>query len=176
MINLLPYEKKRQMKAARHNIILVKCLMFLISAVIFLSLAYFYSQSIVDQYAKNLKLDINTSDEEAIKQSIVITSTLINIESLINNNLKYSDIIFDISNNLPDGVILADLTINQDLIQSGLSLIVFAKNKSGISLLKTNLSKSKIFSSVSVSEASDSDRDDYPQSANVMIKIKGVNE
>jgi Tfp pilus assembly protein PilN len=178
MINLLPDENKKQLRAARSNTVLIKCLLWTLASATFLILiciaTYFILNNtnnqggtINDNSALNASYDKAKIDLEDIKSKISYA------ENVLNHQIPYSNIILGIASSLPNGVILEKLSLS-DNIASNPTIILNARAKSidSTAAMKDNFSKISLFSNYSqtvVSETTDSSA--YPVSLNINIDI-----
>lgn len=174
MINLLPYEQKRQLKAARHNVILVKCLILFISAIIFLIINCTYTKSVINN-GPDYEIGSDKENLLMMEQFSIIQATLGSISSF--NNPKLADYLFDITNYLPKNVILNSITINQENVTTAnLEIIAYGKTREDLQSLETELTKSPLISGVKIEEPKASGKQDYPYSSNVSIGLKAKKE
>jgi len=156
MMNLLPATTKHQLRAARVNIVLINYLLLLSFAVVFLAAACFVSYLFL--------VDAKTTAENIIKNNQSITktnsssadnSTLMNIEftnakNILSQQVSYSDIITNISNVLPEGVIIDSLQLNNATLGSPITIKAHAKSYDNTATLKTNFQNSSQFSNFSI--------------------------
>lgn len=155
MINLLPPTSKQQLRAARANIVLINYLLLLGFAVVFLVAACFISYLfLVDAKATAEKI-INNQSISSTKPSSINNSSLMNIEfsnarNIISQQVSYSDIIMDIGNVLPEGVIIDSLLLNNNTLNSPVTIKAHAKSYDNTAILKTNFQNSVQFSNFSI--------------------------
>jgi len=156
MINLLPTASKQQLRAARTNIVLINYLLLLGFAVVFLVAACFVSYLfLVDTKTTAEKIIINNQSITSTKSSSVNNSNLMNIEfanarNIISQQVSYSDIIMDIGNVLPEGVIIDSLLLNNNTLNSPVIIKAHAKSYDNTAILKTNFQNSAQFSNFSI--------------------------
>lgn len=156
MINLLPYENKKQIIAARMNLILVKCLLFLVFAVIFLIIsctgAYFFLKN---SYDSNLDKITNNSTNEKSYDTVISQASLARADILLSNGIidqqtRYSKLIIGLANLLPSGVILDNLDINDSNISSPITINLFANSSEKCQEILNNFNSSNMFSNTTI--------------------------
>ncbi len=161
MINLLPTEKKSEIRAARSNTILARYIGVLFVALLFISTALYVSQ-------QSLKL----SEESADKQLAVTQSTttegqgdtaalLANIaSSQQTQTTAMSAILTSLAQALPTDVVIKSIEITPQQLQGGpLSITTYAKQESQAETIKTALESSGIFTAVSTTSTDSGSKD-----------------
>ncbi|MEI7689531.1 MAG: hypothetical protein WCI79_01020 [Candidatus Saccharibacteria bacterium] len=151
MINLLPNSEKREIHAARTNVVLIDYIVFLAIAIVFLALACLTAYFILN--------DIRTRSETTIKsieanQSLMsgvqtgdVGVTIATAESILARQISYSNIITDIGSRLPYGVVVDKISLNESLLNAPLEVEFRGRATSVAPELIANLQKSTIFSS-----------------------------
>lgn len=147
MINLLPENTKKQLRAARTNTILVRYIITIIIAAVFLGLAIITSYYIMADSKKNvetLSQTSSTSNQTGTKSNSTIV--IPNAKNILANEISYSTILTNIINALPTGVILeAPISINKNNISTPIILKAKAKSSDMETLLKTNFQNNPTF-------------------------------
>lgn len=181
MINLLPYDNKKQLRAARHNVILAKCLGFLLAGIVFLTISCVVTYkllktdgitahpSIAEDYISNTNQPPITDEMDSIGPELATAKII------INSRTSYSDIITEISSTLPDGAIIDTISINNSSPGQPSMLYIRTKDQNIGQQVKNKLTKSKLFSSpkiVNVTSAKDS-TSDYPYTTTISLIIGG---
>ena len=114
MINLLPEDTKKQLRAAHYNVILLECIVFLGVGILFLGIACGVSYI----YLKNS--DTSGSDKStyavAKKQLDSIKNDISTTNNILSERISYSSVVIAIAAALP-----ANTTINQLSITSNIS-------------------------------------------------------
>ncbi len=184
MINLLPGETKKQLRAARLNTVLIRYIIFLILAVVFLGAACTVSYLVLAnsksdaEKVTNVNQSKPNSNMEITKQADQISASLSSAKSMLDQQIKYSDIIMGIGAAMPPGTIISALTISSSSISSPLALKVNAKVSTVIANLQTNFEKSTLFTEYTIQSTTTnpSDTIGHPIQASVSIVInRGVN-
>jgi hypothetical protein len=183
MINLLPDKIKKQIRAARTNIELVKYLSFLGFAVAFLALACSVTYIFLES-SKNANEKSTDSGQSAtisplsVKgQAEVISTNLSTAKSILDKQVVYSDVIMGIATTLPTGVILDRISLNDSTFGTPITLTAYARSADSVTTIKENFDKSQQFTNYSlVSNAPDSTYSaDYPIKISFSITInKGL--
>lgn len=147
MINLLPYDNKRQINAARQNVVLIKCLTFFTAALIFLALSCIAASSFIKS-SNTGTVKTQPESEEAsttLEQANIIKSNLSLAESIFSQKISYSKIVTSLASALPDGVIMESLSLNKASIGSPIQLIFKAISEAKGQEIKSNFDKSPLF-------------------------------
>ncbi len=165
MINLLPENTKKQLRAARTNTILVRYVITIIIAAVFLGLAIITSYYIMADSKKNVETLSQTSlnsNQTGTKSNPTIVIT--NAKNILANEISYSTILTNIINSLPSGVILeAPLSINKNNVSTPIILKAKAKSSDVETLLKTNFQNNPIFLNYSLQSNTQNPTDaNYP--------------
>jgi len=168
MINLLPSETKKELKAAHFNVILLRYIAFLGVAIVFLVIlsgaSYWLLNSIKDSNNQlpGDQQSTKTIYESSKKQLDAIISNITIAKTIFDQEVSYSTIITSLAVVLPDGIVIDKLKIEDNDIGKPLTLKANAKNESLVSELRNNLAQSSIFSNTSVQSATNNQNQDYP--------------
>ena len=156
MITLLGPEDKKQLRAARANVTLVRYyfLAFLLIVGSGLILAFgFYvaAQQQSNAEASLLKAEDDTQDYAKVKsQSEAFSNNLKVAKQILATEVVYSKMITDIANTLPPGTILTSLSLTPDTISKKMELSFKTKSYDQGIQLKATLENSDLFSDVSI--------------------------
>lgn len=181
MINLLPKEEKRQLRAARTNSLLLRYNIFLVIGLGFLSLAI----GVTYLYLTSSK----ATAEETVSQNAAKVSSYAAVESeaqqfrtdlstakqIIDKEVTYTKVILSISKLLPSGVILDSLSLDAQAFGTETTLIAHAKSYAAALSLKDTFQKSTLFSDVhfqSISGGDSTTQSTYPFTVNLNVTIK----
>jgi hypothetical protein len=82
----------------------------------------------------------------AQKQLSALISNVSTAKTIMNQQVMYSDIITGIASTLPSGIVLSNLTISNSTISKPIIIQAKAKNADNVPQIKTNFSKSQLFS------------------------------
>lgn len=183
MINLLPGEFKKQLRAARNNNILRRYyLLLLISAGL---LAAIFAVGFVvtfDQEQQHIRIKQESDQtakafEDTRKAAEDFSKDLAVAKTILASDVRFSQLISDIAGVIPPGVVLRNLGLNtQDAGNAPLTISANAKTYDHAVELKNSLEKSPIFENVSLVSASTSTSGEaaaspYPVSASVSVKF-----
>lgn len=181
MINMLPPNTKKELRAARANVTLLKYFFVLILAVAFLGSAvygvhiYFNDAAAKAEELIELQSTNPTNQTQPIElEAQVLRSNLANAKAILDNGISYSRVLIAIANQLPEGVIIKDISLDQETFDKPLQLNIFATSTE--TALKTESSfgeRPEIFSSISLQSLSSSTSSDpqYPVSAAITFTI-----
>lgn len=183
MINLLPPQEKKQIRAGRVNIILRRyCIISLAFAgLLFLTIGGFYlflensktaAQNNINE--GNAKLAQHQSTQKDVDGFI---KDLADAKAIIGSEAHYSSIIPKIAQHIPSGIVLESLTLDTSALDKPISLIALGKTKDDSIRLKTNLEKSEIFRDVHLESIVYSDgkaekSSDYPVAITISVTPK----
>jgi len=173
MINLLPYDRKSKITAARANSALVKYIFIVSGSLIFISvssiLVYYINQSIIDNIDKsnsnqNSSLSTNLLDiANRYKEEIEYFN-----KNVYPSTVDYSDILQKLATKLPNGVIIEEINLSSNTIKNDVDVTLY-----GISAQELNLAKNT-FPSLIVNDTPmpAAKFNKYTHSANLKINIE----
>jgi len=185
MINLLPNEVKKQMRAARTNVTLLKYLFLLGCASAFLLLACSTSYVFIIANKPKVESNIKTDQTESVAYDAAktqlnsFTTSFLNAKSILDQQVSYSNIITEIGAALPSGAIIENLSIVGSNLDSPISLQVKAKSADDASKIKDNLQKSAFFKDPSIQSVAAGQDNASDYSVTIIIKLtinKGVSQ
>jgi hypothetical protein len=137
MINLLPDKEKSEIDAGRINVVLVKLIIFLSIAIIFLAIfcaSTYISLNTAKQEAENkIKNGETSSSVDDIGTVIATTQTI------LNNQLNYSSIIMDIGASFPNGASMSNLSLNQSMLTQPFEIELKSNSNMMIAMITNNL-------------------------------------
>lgn len=179
MINLLPPADKKELRAARTNVLLVRYNFFLLSAIAFLGLAtsitYFYlsstkataEQTISENESKVSAYATTTSEADQFR------SNLATAKQILGNEVAYSNVITGISQALPSGVILTTLSLDAQTFGTETTFNARAKSYDRALAFKDAFENSPLFTNVNFkSITTDAGDPGYPISVQLNATIK----
>lgn len=181
MINLLPPADKKEILAARTNVLLLRycivsfaCALLLFGAII----GVHYTLTTMKKTAQE-KIDQSTQQtsqySEVQKQVTEFTANLATAKKILAGNVQYSAIAIKIAQALPSGVVLENLTLDSTTFGKPTSLSAKARTTNDAVRLKNALSDSPYFDNVyleSVTRQAD-DNSRYPVSININVTMNG---
>lgn len=179
MINLLPTERKAEIRAARVNVVVMRYLLFLVAGiglVTFLLIATFFSLATAQRNA-NTRIEENKSQEASFaitkNEADQFRSDLAIAKAIIDNEVKYSALIYKISASLPSGVVLENLSVDSQTIGTNVVFSARARSTQAALDLKTafqnntDLFSNVYFQSISYNEG----QAGYPYSTSLNATI-----
>ncbi|MFZ2991423.1 MAG: hypothetical protein WA087_01020 [Candidatus Saccharimonadales bacterium] len=156
MINLLPRESKKQLRAAHTNVALIRYLALLSAGITFLILACAVSYFILlgisntNEEAKENQQSTNISYSTAKAQFDQMAASMQSASEIMNKQVLFSNIITGLASALPVGVIIDNLTASAEGLSTPTVIKAHAVSDSSVSKLRENLTKSPLFSSSEV--------------------------
>lgn len=181
MINLLPPEEKRQLRAARTNLLLLRYNFFLLAAVVFLGLATGVTYLYLNTTKANAEATINESKAKVSAYSMtaaqadVFRSNLTVAKQILDHEVTYSKVIIGIAQILPSGVVLTGLSLDAHTFGTETTLAAQAKSYDRALALKEAFQASPLFTNVhfqSITTAAGGQSGDYPIAVNLSVTIK----
>lgn len=178
MINLLPPEQLRELRAARANTLLLRYNIFLLGVLLFVVLAliivYFYLNTIKDT-AIQTKHDNDAKVASYIHiddQAKDFRNNLANAKTILDKDVTYSKTLLAIANVLPDGVIFNTITLDSATFGTPTVLALKARDEGAAVAAKEAFSKSSMFSDVHFTSVSRKNKDTYPVDAGLSVIIR----
>ncbi|MDO4773621.1 MAG: hypothetical protein Q4A37_00655 [Candidatus Saccharibacteria bacterium] len=182
MINLLPPDAKRQIRAGQSNVLLLRyCIATLMLAVV-LAIAIVGVYYVITVSQRTTEQEIQKSNQkiasyqESQREYVEFSSNLATAKTIIDKDVRYSIISQKIGQALPANVVLESLAL--DATKFGTPLVLNARGKSydDAIALKTKFEKSSLFDDVhlvSVARAaSENTTGDYPISIAISVVIR----
>lgn len=179
MINLLPDETKREIRAARRNILLRRYVVGLTMALLLLVGAFGvgYYVSINERWAAEEQLA--TTEQQSVafakinKEAKEFAENLTTAKSILSNQVTYSQLVTDIAKTLPKGAVLASLNISAQDFGKPVTITALTTNAGSVPLeLKSSLQKSQLFENVSI--ISITEKEGAADSTNPILKSHHV--
>lgn len=182
MINLLPGETRRQLRAARTNTTIRRYyVLLLVAATLLVAIFAVGFKVTLDQAAAAMAIKAK-SDQQATqyqatrKAAEEFTKDLASAKTILASDVRFSEVITDIAAVIPAGTILSNLSLNTQESKAPLNISARAKTYEGAVSLKNSLEQSPIFENVSlvnVGASSDPapDAATYPISITLSVKF-----
>ncbi|RWZ79735.1 MAG: hypothetical protein EOT04_00540 [Candidatus Chaera renei] len=156
MINLLPDETKRNLRAARLNVLLLRYLIFLGVACLFIvgafGVGYLLTASERTAAARDLAASQQTlaAYQKTKLDAQAFADNLRAARIILSNETIFSDLIVQIAKTLPPNTVLTSLNLSTDTL--GKQIIINARTKDAEAplALKTALENSPLFTNVSI--------------------------
>lgn len=179
MINLLPPDQLRELRAARANTLLLRYNIFLIGILVFIVLSlvvvYFYLATI-QSAAEATKRDNDakvTSYARINSQADAFRKDLASAKDILDQEATYSKTILTIAGQLPSGVVIDTLSLDASTFGTPTVLALKARDQASALAAKEAFQKSPIFSAVHFTNltTAKSASDGYPVTANLSVVI-----
>lgn len=179
MINLLGKDDRRQLQAARLNIVLRRHLLLLGFLAIFLvgAMAFgYYTLMQEEQAAKNVSAQYSSEKEiyaKDVAQGNTFSKDLATAKVILNNEILLSDVTFAISQSLPAGSVIETLDLNTSTLKTPLTLQILTKSFDLAVLTKDSFERSEYFeNSVIVNTALlDKPKDGFTTALSLRVNI-----
>lgn len=163
MINLLSPESKRQIRAARTNVILRTYCLLLGVVAILLTATFSIAWWVVQQDKSLAQAEIQSNQQAAAeyaktrKAAQAFAQDLTVAKSILANNISFSTLLTDIASVVPKGVILNNLSLAAATATAPVDVSGRSKTSDGAVALKNSLEASPIFENVSISSITRTD-------------------
>lgn len=182
MINLLPVEYKAEIRAGRLNTMLVRYMVLMLGGMGLLAVLLIgtYFTINVSRVSAQQRVDENeqreTSYNDVKKESEAFRSDLATAKAILDNEVKYSSLIYKISSALPSGVVLDSLTVSAESLGTQATINASAKSYSAAVKLKNSFEKNdELFSDVKFESITyqndDTSPDPYKYKINISLVI-----
>jgi len=180
MINLLPDDFKKEIRAARTNVTLLNYIIIIFFGVVFLCVVFIAVYFILGNTKSNAEAIVKdnssrtTSYSNVEQQASNLTQSLAGAKVILDNEVVYSKILTGIAAAMPAGVVLGSLSLSPSSLGTPTTLQAFAKSTDAALQLKTNFQQSPLFSGVSFQSLTDnvaSSASGYPISVSLNVTI-----
>lgn len=184
MINVLPPEEKKQLRAARSNSLLIRYNILLVGVFVFLALAigfvYIYL-STTKTTAEKLIVENESkvvAYSEVSKQAEEFRKNLSVAKQILDREVTYTKTVVDIAQAIPSGVVFDSLSLDADTFGTEKTITAQAKSYNRAIALKDAFQASDLFSNVhfqSITTGDDSGSNEgsseYPVSVTLNVTI-----
>lgn len=181
MINLIPTETKRQLRAARVNLILFRYTVVIGFTFAALALVFAGSYVLLTMTRDNSQglLEANQSRAEAYSdtqaQVTALSANLGEAKTVLDQESSYVRTLENISQLMPTGTVMQQLDITEAALNgtTPIELQVYATNGDAIVALRQNFQSSPFFSSVNVENISENSGgvEGYPASGTMKLTL-----
>jgi Tfp pilus assembly protein PilN len=158
MINLLPEAYANNIRYGRHNTVLRNWLLGVMAAILGMALIVAGGWLYINQQSKTLQTNLDATNQELKAQNLdkvkqdakEITGDIRVINKVLSTEIRFSDLIKTIGNDMPPGTVLGALSLTQ--ADGTLDLTTKAKDYNSAAQIAVNLSdpKNKLFSKVDI--------------------------
>lgn len=179
MINLLPLEEKRQLRAARTNTLLLRYNIALLIVFIFLGLATMVVYVYLNNTRAVAEQTINDNKTKAASYAIVqsqadvFRSNLSIAKQILGNEVTYSKVILAVANLMPPGTVLDKLNLDSQTFGTPMVLTAQANSYESALKLKDSFQSSSLFTDVHFENITSAEgTTGYPFNVNLSVTFK----
>jgi Tfp pilus assembly protein PilN len=155
MINLLPDEVKKEIRAARSNVALFNYIIIIFLAVLFLAGIFATVYVVLTNTKTNAENVIKenhsrtTSYTSVQQQADSLKASLSTAKTILDRQTLYSKVLTGIAGAMPSGVVISNLNLSPTALGTPITLQAYAKSTADALKLKDNFQRSSLFSGVS---------------------------
>lgn len=180
MINLLPDEKKNEIKAAHTNVLLMRYIIIILFATAFIMGAMYVTKSVLAMTKASSEEVIASNDLKADvyaptkAQVDALSASLVQSKILLDQDTSYSKALINIAQLMPPGTIFGKLSLTPASFSNApMSAKVYAKTSADVVALRKSFEGSPMLSAVSFQTIveSGSDLNDYPVSVDMTFTL-----
>jgi Tfp pilus assembly protein PilN len=177
MINLLPPEEKRQLRAARTNTLLARYNIVLLGAIAFLGLAigivYLYlstTKAAADQVVQENATQ--TGQYSSVQnEAQQFRSNLSIAKQILDREIPYTTVLLNIAQTMPEGVVLESLVLDSTTFGTETTLSASARDYDRALAFKDALQNSPYFADAHFQSVNDTGSGDHPLSVSLSVTI-----
>lgn len=178
MINLLPPERKKQLRAARSNRQILRYIVLTVAAIVFLigamALTYFFLVMSAGQAdERKAANEAQASEYASVQQEASQLRTgLSSAKQIFSEEYRYSLALARIGNTLPSGTALQSLDLSAESFQGTATFTVLISGEAAATSLRTSFTDSQYFSNVSFGNLAINDgNSSYPYSIEMSVQM-----
>lgn len=180
MINLLPEEYKKEIRAARMNVVLLRYNFITLAglAILLLACVVFYYALTGAKNAAQANDVQNASKVNSYASTKALASeydqNLATAKKILANQVNYTDLVLGIAALMPKGTVLDGINLSANDFGNTTVLSARSKDYDAATKLKNNFQKSDLFEDVhfqSLTDAADANAGNYPITITISVKI-----
>lgn len=179
MINLMPYDVKKEIRSARVNVILARYIMIILLAFGFLILLLGGSYVVLTQNKASAQRLINANGKDADVYSTTkaevesLSASLSQTKTILDQEVLYSKVLMNIGQQMPAGTVLNSLAINSaSFTGTPITVKAYAKTNDAAVALREKFQSSPIFTNVNFDSISGTGGiSGYPVSVSITLTI-----
>lgn len=181
MINLLPDERKAEIRAGRTNVLLLRYIVITLTAVVVLGGLLAGSYIVLDGAKENAQIKVNENEARVSAYNDVRTNAdsfradLATAKTVLDDDISFTKLIYKIANVVPRNVVLDNLNLDPATFGSNITMNASAKTFADAGKLKDAFIKSSdIFTNVqiqSLSSDSSTSGSGYPVKVTLTVVI-----
>lgn len=163
MINLMPDTEKKEIRAARANVILARYIVIILMAFAFLLLLLAGSYVVLTQTKDSATKLMDANSNKAAVYSATkaqvdsLSASLTQTKTILNQEVLYSNVLINIGQQMPAGTVLDKIALNSaSFTGTPVSLKAYAKTTNDAVALREKFQSTPIFTNVNFSSVSDS--------------------
>jgi len=178
MINLLPPDHKRNIRAARANNLLIRYNFLLLGVLAFLLISIGVAYVFLSNAKASAEATIKENQAEAVEfasveeQAQLFRQNLSTAKQILDREVNYTDVILTLAHTLPAGVVLTNLNLDAATFGTETTLAAKAKSYEQAIALKDALSQSSLFSDVHFQSIVAGEGTAYPVTINLLVTFK----
>lgn len=161
MINLMPDEIKKEIRAARVNVMLARYIIVIIAAFLFLVMLLAGSYVVLTQTKQSAQLLIDSNDTKAAVYSTTkaqvdaLSTSLSQARTILDQEILYSKVLANIGQQLPEGTVIGNLNITSvHFSGTPLTINAYAKTEESATALRQKFQSSPFFTNVKLDSVS----------------------
>lgn len=187
MINLLPPDSARQLRAARHNSILIRYVIGAAIALALITLVYLVAFALF-KTTENTNTELSQQNQQKISgygaeanAAKEYRDNLQRAKTILDSEVSYPTALARIATSLPEETVISSLALTPDTIGQPLTLTVEAKTQEAALAVKKKFEENKIATNISISSlthtaastepASSGTASEYPFSINLNLTL-----
>lgn len=157
MINLLPPDSSKQLRAARHNatlmrFIIANCIVLGLIIVVYVAAFGLMKATELSNIASSTENQQRiTSFQETEQTAKTYTDNLKLAKSIFDSELSHTTALHKIASSLPPGTVLTSLTLDSAMAGQPTTLLVLAKDQTAALAVKKNLEEAKVATDITLS-------------------------
>lgn len=178
MINLLPPETKKQIRAGRTNVLLLRYNFMMLGTTIFLGSALAVAYVYLSTVAENAQRTVAENQTRASQYISIRTEAeafntqLGEAKAILNSQINYSKAITNIASVLPSGTSLDSLKLDAASFSKPMTLTVNISGETAAKDLIQNFSSSINFSNVSKGKITVGTKPGYPYTMDLTVTMR----
>ena len=176
MINLLSDQRKDDIRAARANVILVRYSAIILLAILFIAGSLYVSYSLLQVTKRSNEAIISSNDTKAdiyaeTKQQVDgLSAKLTDASSVLNQEIRYSQVLVKLGQLTPAGTILDKLSLTSaNFAGTPAEITAYAKSTNEASTLQSQFQGSPLFSNVTLQGTETQGIDGYPVTVKMTV-------
>ncbi|MEP6710421.1 MAG: hypothetical protein ABJA64_01755 [Candidatus Saccharibacteria bacterium] len=177
MINLLPEDEQKQLRAGRSNTLLLRynVALFVVAVVLIGAMGFTYYYLSTTQTGYEATIATNTSKEKDFTKvktdAATFRSELANAKQLFDSQISYSKAVLAIAKLMPTGTVLSSIKLDPTSFSTPFILSAKVKGETEALKLKENFQNSSDFTNVTFGKINKADGN-YPYTIELNVSMK----